>query len=203
MQNKILHLVQPGKIGDIVICLPIAKTYFDNGYEIKWYVNNQYAKLFDYVDYVNPTDHKETKNFFRGSKHFDEWKYNKAGINIDKKYELVFNRDKTREIELKKYLGIEKSTIYKIIHQTGSRGYYKFRVNGMVQKIIEVRPIKNFTIFDWYPILKEAEEIYCIDSCILNFVNQLDICKGKRYVRLWKHGSPLLSPILKKDWKFL
>jgi len=232
-QDKILHLIQPGRIGDVIICLPIAKKYVDRGYKIKWYINNQYAGLLDYVDYVIPVllkkdlhqniqeaynilstvcpnqenildlgigfaHHKETEDFFRGNVHFDEWKYNKAGIDINEKYKLIFNRNKTKEEELKKYLGIEKNTSYKIVHQTGSRGHRELGIEG-----IEVKPIKGFTIFDWYSILKGAKEIYCVDSCILNFVNQLDLCVGRRYVKLWNHGSPLLSPILKEDWKFL
>lgn len=50
---KKLGIVQPGKIGDIIICLPIAKHYFDRGYEIVWPVDKHIIKNFiGYVDYV-------------------------------------------------------------------------------------------------------------------------------------------------------
>jgi len=226
---KILHLIQPGRIGDIIICLPIAKEYFDKGYQVRWYINHQYLRLFDYIDYVVPivlsgnlnqnlietysiiarsekgkiidigigfSQHKETQNFLGGNKHFDEWKYDKANVDINKKYNLIFNRNRIKEENLKKYLKIKKP--YKIIHLTASNGkYFDLKIKG-----IEVKPIENYTLFDWYSILKEAEEIYCIDSCVLNFVNQLGLCVGRRYVRFWR-TNPLLSPIVKEDWKIL
>jgi hypothetical protein len=44
-------IVLPGKIGDIIICLPIAKHYHDMGYEIYWPI---YVELIDnFKDYIN------------------------------------------------------------------------------------------------------------------------------------------------------
>lgn len=48
-----LGIIQPGRLGDIIICLPIAKYYFDQGYEIIWPIDNEYIKHFkDHIDYV-------------------------------------------------------------------------------------------------------------------------------------------------------
>lgn len=50
---KKLGIIQPGRIGDIVICLPIAKWYHDRGYEVLWPVKKDMIKHFEnYVDYV-------------------------------------------------------------------------------------------------------------------------------------------------------
>lgn len=50
---KKLGIIQPGKIGDIIICLPIAKYYFDKGYEVVWPIDKHISKNFiGYVDYV-------------------------------------------------------------------------------------------------------------------------------------------------------
>ncbi len=47
-------IILPGKIGDIIICLPIAKHYFDMGYEIYWPIYDFYIKNFtNYVNFVN------------------------------------------------------------------------------------------------------------------------------------------------------
>lgn len=52
-QIKKLGIIQPGKIGDIIICLPIARYYFDRGYEVVWPVDKRIIKNFvEYVDYV-------------------------------------------------------------------------------------------------------------------------------------------------------
>lgn len=51
---KKLGIIQPGKIGDIVICLPIAKWYHNLGYEIIWPIDNNIIQNFiDYIPYVN------------------------------------------------------------------------------------------------------------------------------------------------------
>lgn len=49
-----LGIIQPGRLGDIIICLPIAKWYSDRGYEIVWPIEHSYLHNFaDYIDYVN------------------------------------------------------------------------------------------------------------------------------------------------------
>ena len=50
---KTLGIIQPGRIGDIIICLPIAKHYHDLGYSVKWPISKSYINHFkDYIDYV-------------------------------------------------------------------------------------------------------------------------------------------------------
>ncbi len=50
---KKLGIIQPEKIGDIIICLPIAKYYYDRGYEVIWPINRNIINNFvNYVDYV-------------------------------------------------------------------------------------------------------------------------------------------------------
>jgi len=51
---KRCYIIQPGKIGDIIIVLPIAKYYVDRGYDVYWFVCEEYLILFEYVDYVKP-----------------------------------------------------------------------------------------------------------------------------------------------------
>jgi hypothetical protein len=51
---KRLGIILPGKIGDIIICLPIAKHYYDLGYEIFWPLYQEIIDNFkEYIDYVN------------------------------------------------------------------------------------------------------------------------------------------------------
>lgn len=50
---KKLGIIQPGKIGDIIICLPIAKWYVDRGWSVIWPVHKDIINNFiGYVDYV-------------------------------------------------------------------------------------------------------------------------------------------------------
>lgn len=51
---KRLGIIQPGRIGDVIICLPIAKFYYDQGYTVIWPVAGYVHKHFaDYIPYVN------------------------------------------------------------------------------------------------------------------------------------------------------
>ena len=51
--NKI-GIVQPGKLGDLIILLPAAKYLHDKGNKVYWPIYSQYVKMFEeVVDYVN------------------------------------------------------------------------------------------------------------------------------------------------------
>jgi hypothetical protein len=57
---KSVGILQPGKLGDIIICLPIAKYYHDYGYKVIWPIFSTYVEMFkeviDYVDFIPVTD---------------------------------------------------------------------------------------------------------------------------------------------------
>jgi hypothetical protein len=48
-----IGIIQPGKLGDIIICLPIAKYYADQGKHVIWPIfNNLISMLKEVIDYV-------------------------------------------------------------------------------------------------------------------------------------------------------
>ena len=53
---KNIGIIQPGRLGDIIICLPIAKFYNDQGYTVYWPVFENYitmlSKAVDYVRFL-------------------------------------------------------------------------------------------------------------------------------------------------------
>lgn len=53
MSDKRICIVQVGKLGDTLICLPIAKHYNDYGYTVDWIVSENYTDIFDNISYVN------------------------------------------------------------------------------------------------------------------------------------------------------
>jgi hypothetical protein len=60
---KSVGILQPGKLGDIIICLPIAKYYHDNGYKVYWPVFSNYKNMVEEViDYV--TFYSVTENVY-------------------------------------------------------------------------------------------------------------------------------------------
>lgn len=61
--NKIA-IIQPCKIGDIIICLPIAKYFHDNNNAVYWPIKSCYYEMFkrhiDYVEFI-PIDNDHSK----------------------------------------------------------------------------------------------------------------------------------------------
>jgi hypothetical protein len=53
-------LIQPGRLGDIFICLPIAKYYNDHGYKVVWPVFDRFlpmvSEVVDYVEFTGVTE---------------------------------------------------------------------------------------------------------------------------------------------------
>ena len=47
-----LMMLQPGAVGDIILCLPIAKWWVNQGYEVYWPVREKFIKHFSHIDYV-------------------------------------------------------------------------------------------------------------------------------------------------------
>lgn len=213
-----IGIIQPGRIGDILIVLPIAKWYHDAGYRVHWPVASEYVPLFDYINYVKVHDigelsyqnaksilydmpilnlsigfgDKELDDRWKASGlSFDEWKYQEANVPFHNKYNLSINRDFKKEEKLKKLLNL--SNRYVVTHSVGTNGSFDFGVPNAV----EVKPIEGFTLFDWIGILEGAGLIACVDSCVANLVEQMDICYGRRFVHFWGNGA---SPVLGSDW---
>jgi len=226
--SKVIKILQVGRMGDIIVCLPIAKHYFDLGYTIIWPVCSEYISVSDYVKYVNFIDigsisdtnicdlYNTQKNIvdydvldlsigfgnyeldtnWIGSKlRFDEWKYKIANVPFSKKFNLEITRIPEKENNL--VSSIQKNN-YIVTHSHGTRGSYNFNIHNA----IEISPIEGYSVFDWLKVIELSNHIYCVDSCIANLINQLDIKVNNRSFRPYR---PLVvfPPVLKDDWIIL
>lgn len=230
---KKVGIVQPGRLGDILIVLPIAKWYADKGYEVSWPVCSKYLDLFRSVDYVEPLDagndigqsYQKSMQLLKGNvgkiinlgigfgRHeedwlssgltFDRWKYEEAQVPFSEKYNLVIKRDMEKEMSLKNHLNLTKN--YIITHSRGeSAGDFNFNKEGAV----EVHSIEGYNLFDWLSILEDAKELYCINSCVANLIDIFGIGKNKRYYKLGdfqcdENRKKLLEPSLSSDWSLI
>ena len=80
--SKKCVLVQPGKLGDIIICAPIALHYAEKGYEVHWPVFDEFYETVSRFDYVTPVKFdvnlgnsyygKKRMSFFKGGNTIDE-----------------------------------------------------------------------------------------------------------------------------------
>lgn len=217
-----LGIIQPGKIGDIIICLPIAKWYYDKGYEIIWPIDSRIMPNFiGYVNYVTfvpisfncdearavclsqscntiidvsftiPGGNRLNTDFYlnQSEKEFDEVKFNIAGVPFEEKWNLIFTRNKSKELEL--YNRLVDSKSHAVVQWNGSNMRREIRLdNPQDHQIIEILPLTE-SVFDWLLILEKASFLVLIDSSVANLVEQMGI-KTKKYLLTRQKAKPTL-----------
>jgi hypothetical protein len=93
-------------------------------------------------------------------------------LKYEEKYNLDWNRNYEREEKLKKILKIGDNEKYSISHLVGDNGRFgKIPDEFTSTKIIEVKRINGFSLFDWFPIIMNAENIFTIQSSVQCFVD--------------------------------
>lgn len=65
MKAKKAVILQPGKMGDMIICSPIANYYSKKGYSVEWFVYPEFKSFFERIDYVTPI----TSNVLKDNSH--------------------------------------------------------------------------------------------------------------------------------------
>lgn len=214
---KKLGLIQPGKIGDIIICLPIAKYYSEQGYEVIWPVDRHIINNFiDYVDYVTfvPVEfdctlaHEACKKLecdrvidvsftipgasASNSNYYltqDQFTFDEFKYFLGGvPFEQKWTLDIKRNPEKEKILfDYLNINTPYVIVQENSSDYVR-RVEWTNPDIRRI-DIVNFgdSIFDWLYVLEKAEQHILIESCFTNLIDQLKISVNKNII-LSKNG---------------
>lgn len=193
-EKKKLLIHQPGKVGDILICLPIAKHYHDLGFEVHWMCPVSYHNLFKYVDYAVPVEKTDTRGFtkiidlsfgiYQNTRLHQWWtrnrhnfpsfvhaKYHLAEVDVNKSRLLEYNRNIENENALFDTLIGSDDSDYILIHDNSDYGT-PISVDSD-SRIIRFEKIKEYSIFDWRKVIEKASEIHCIDSSLCNFVDAI------------------------------
>lgn len=216
--KKKLALVQPGKVGDIIICAPIA-AYYSAEYFVDWVCPSKYHSMFDSLPYAKPVEAFNEKEYDRvidlsfglGGKPEKWWQQNKVRFDsfVDAKYELAglpvqeknnFKWKRNKDNEKKLFSAFILGDDFALVH-TGSDYGTSITPETTLNKI-QFRPINNLTIFDWYPLIKMAKEIHCIDSSLCNFVDAIPEVKAELfYYKTDRVPQKYDETRLTKNWK--
>lgn len=196
--KKRLLINQPGKVGDIVICAPIAE-FFSDEYFVDWLCPEKYHSLFKHLPYANPVTAFKERDYHRvvdlsfglGGKpekwwrenksrfnSFVEAKYELAGIPSQLKYNLKWTRNTVNENALYELIKKDMKFDYILVHDSSDYGT-PIKVEG--KHVVKFQPILDYTIFDWYRVIMNATEIHCIDSSLCNFVDVIPEVKAKLF----------------------
>jgi len=215
-----LLIDQPGKFGDILICLPIARWY-SKGWKVDWLCPERFHPIFRNIDYCMPvvepdgvydevmdlsfgikmgteveTWWKNTRDYLFS---FVEGKYIRARVPLEERWKLVWNRNKDRENSLLKLITNEYGTVdYEVVHNN-SEGRFKadIRVNSRVL----FEPVNDYNIFDWYKVILHAKGIHCIDSVLCNFVEVVPEFKMSNKVYYNNKKDPQWNKtIIRNNW---
>lgn len=210
-------IVQPGRFGDILICLPIAKHFYDQSQVVYWLCPKEYHDLFRSIDYVTPVSEPvpadqvidlsfgfggNIEAWWQGNKEsfesFVTAKYFLAGVNLQQRWNLKFNRNYYRENAL-----LSKFPKHYILtHEVTHSGRF---LNLDIPGKVEFKPVEGFfNIFDWYLVIKNADEIHCIDSALSNFIEAVPEFLGKKkYLYLSArhgHNEYYLRSMYRNGW---
>jgi hypothetical protein len=220
-RQKVCVINQPGKVGDIICVLPIAKWWADKGFKVIWQCPKQYHSLFDYVDYCSPIEkydhqadkvidlsfgldtfspiHRKWLAYKRTGKSFVQFKYEIAEVPLSQMRNLQYKRNEQSENRLFLHLVPDNSIHYHVIHSGSDYGSpVDILVSG---QMVKFEKVGDFTIFDWYKVLENASSIHCIDSSLANFVDAIDTKAELHYYITDKVPGKSDRTILTKNWK--
>jgi len=200
--NKLL-IKQPGKVGDIICVLPIAKWYADKGYAVDWLAPGEYAPMFRHIDYCRRVDTAKDIDYGRvidlsfgldarsvnhaewlrrrdRGQSFVEFKYELSGVPISELRKLQYRRNYEKEQAL--YDKLEKHS-YILCHLHSAYGTPVSIADGRTDDCVHFQPVQDYTIFDWREVIEKATEIHCIDSSLCNFVDAVNPdCRKYYYI---------------------
>jgi hypothetical protein len=225
-----IAIIQPGKIGDIIICLPIAH-YFHRRQEVIWPIHKSLAPMFEAaVDYVKfiPVDSYELGASMAAIEPYQPsrvlplafgfqgyQRLTRLWIESNKpfdeyKYQVAgVPFDQKNKLVIRRNQQREEALYEKLIQ----RDTYHVVMTNASDRSITVEPspeeapgdrveITNQTdsVFDWLLILERASAYFMIDSCMVNLVSQMGFKAPG--VRCWKPGyaSERDYPILQDNW---
>ncbi len=212
--NRVM-INQPGRTGDILITLPIAKHYSDQNCLVYWLCPEEYHELFRNIDYAMPVTEpvkgarqidlsfgfggplepwwQQNKQNFES---FTVAKYYQAGVNYQKRWDLKFRRNYGREQAL--YEKIEQKD-YVLTHEGTHLGRF---IDLQMPDKVEFMPVDDFNVFDWYKVIEQAKEIHCIDSALSNFIEAVPEFHDKqKYIYLSaREKHYYLKSIYKNNW---
>jgi hypothetical protein len=148
------------------------------------------------------TGHKFHEELYFQHTKFDQYKYIKAQVPFLNKWKLseCITRDYAEEQMLYTSLNITKP--YAVIHLEGSDHLAQFDYNSIPDdwQTVTITSDKTPSIFNWLTTLERADSIVCVDSCIANLVDQMNLTNDKYFIPRSHIG---LTPVQAQDWTWV
>jgi hypothetical protein len=222
-KDKKILIIQPGRMGDLLICMPIAHHYHQQGYKVYWPILSEYTSVFRNIDYVETipilnkdvsdvipyiynikSDYPQILDLSFG---FEHSALNKSWDKISKNEKsFIEYKYSIAKIELSKRWCLKwnrnKEFENKLFDSLQINKPYalvhsethNFRMNMDINiNQVHFQKVDDFNIFDWYLVIINAEEIHCIDSSLANFIEVIHEAKEIRKTMYLSHRTQLKS----------
>jgi hypothetical protein len=115
---------------------------------------------------------------FKGAGAFDEYFYHSLGIPFEARWShFKLPKDLTRPQEFYKSKNIQGP--YCLIANSSSIGRFPLKINSSLPQIYVAS--ESESILDWIEVIKNADEIHCVDSSFIHLCDSLDIKSKKLF----------------------
>lgn len=185
--DKICYINQPYGLGDIILCEPIARYYYNLGYKIKYWVRDEYKWIQDYIPYIDFISESDNYNssieiIFREDYIYlpikprieaiknpeyttTGWLYDKYVIsNLKPELWKTFNykRNIKKENKLYNHLNLENKE-YILVNEHSSAGHRSLNITSNYE-VIKMSNIDGYTMLDWHKVMKNAKEVHTVST---------------------------------------
>jgi hypothetical protein len=137
--NKKAVILQPGKLGDILITIPIAKNYYLQGYEIRWPVFDNFISLLNRFDFIKPVSfgvNIENSLYYSNKKRVGFWEEGKSKLEeISSFNKTIFNGIKFFDIFYETYKSDDVLIIDPCFSFPGHRNMHNNNMTSEFQKL--------------------------------------------------------------------
>jgi len=130
-----------------------------------------------FINLQFPLGPKNSPQLYLGELYNDQRKYAyaesilKCGIKHEDRYNLKWNRNLEKEKKLQSLLNLDLNEKYDICHLVrDSMAIQKFPFTPEY-KTIHIDKINGFSLFDWYPIILNAQRVYAVQSSAYAFID--------------------------------
>lgn len=145
---------------------------------------------------------------------FDQYIYLLAEVPFHYKWNLEIKRNLTEEervfkqfVENEKYSACHFEVNYnRYGWQKGEQtrnGYFNLCKNKIKNKTIEISEDKKVkSVFYWIKVLENSDQLFLVDSSLMNLVEALQI-KNEKYLLIKAFDHPKGTPVTKSNWIFI
>ena len=147
----------------------------------------------EYDMVINLADRGPHPTAQRPGENFEQCKYRMAGVPIEEKYKLSYNKDMQKEMRLfqERVANVfqDPYVSYAVAHREDSHGT-KAEMPKIWLPVVDIVPVEGYDIVDWGLVIACASEVYCVESGVHQFMDGIGTAVPNRKYLLRRESVP-------------